>query len=145
MPCESRVNPDAFSTALLSSNSASLKLKREKVSWLRGAWEGVRNVVCAVACVSLRRTMMCISRVSLLILALLSAVTTMAQEKKIHRADLPAAVEKAVVAQSQGATIRGFSEETENGNTYYEAQMSMNGHGKDVLMDKTGTVVAVEE
>jgi hypothetical protein len=33
------------------------------------------------------------------------------QEKKIKRSDLPPAVEKAVVEQSQGATIRGFSQE----------------------------------
>jgi hypothetical protein len=45
--------------------------------------------------------------------------TTLAQaqehEKKIKRSALPPAVEKAVVEQSQGATIRGFSEEREKG------------------------------
>ena len=37
------------------------------------------------------------------------------QEKKIKRSDLPPAVERTVVARSQGATIRGFSQEEEKG------------------------------
>jgi uncharacterized membrane protein YkoI len=68
-----------------------------------------------------------------------------AQEKKIQRSDLPAAVEKTVAAQSKGATIRGFSEEQENGKTTYELQMTVNGHGKDVQMDESGEVIEVEE
>jgi uncharacterized membrane protein YkoI len=67
------------------------------------------------------------------------------QEKKIQRADLPPAVEKTVAAQSQGATIKGFSQEKENGQTYYEAEMTVNGHTKDVLIDPAGSVVEVEE
>lgn len=67
------------------------------------------------------------------------------QEKKIKRSDLPPAVEKTVVAQSGGATIKGFSEEKENGQTFYEAEMTVNGHSKDVLIDGSGTVVEVEE
>jgi hypothetical protein len=66
-------------------------------------------------------------------------------EKKISRSDLPAAVEKTVAAQSNGATIRGFNEEKENGKTYYEAELTINGHSKDVLIDATGTVAEVEE
>ena len=49
------------------------------------------------------------------------AITTLAvaddQEKKIKRADLPAAVAKTVAAISQGAIIKGFSQEVENGQT----------------------------
>lgn len=75
----------------------------------------------------------------------LVAVKCEAQEKKIKRSDLPAPVEKAVAAESAGATIRGFSEEKENGSTYYEVELTVNGHGKDVLMDKTGVIVEVEE
>ena len=66
-------------------------------------------------------------------------------EKKVQRADLPAPVEKTVAAQSQGATIKGFSQEEENGQTYYEAEMMVSGHSKDVLIDTSGTVVEVEE
>ena len=72
-------------------------------------------------------------------------VTAQEQEKKIKRSDLPPAVEKAVVEQSQGATVRGFSQEKENGQTFYEAEFMVNGHSKDVLMNVDGTVVEVEE
>src|SRR5258708_13583960 len=67
------------------------------------------------------------------------------QEKKIKRSDLPAAVEKTIAAQSAGATIKGFSQEKENGQIFYEAEMAGNGHTNDVLIDATGAVVEVEE
>lgn len=67
------------------------------------------------------------------------------QEKKIKRSDLPPAVEKAVAAQIQGATIRGFSEEKEHGQTFYEVEFVVNGQSKDVLMDANGQIVEVEE
>jgi len=76
---------------------------------------------------------------------LVLAGTASAQEKKIKRSELPPAVEKTVAAQSAGATIRGFSEEKEKGQTFYEAEMIMNGHSKDVLIATDGTVVEVEE
>ncbi len=78
------------------------------------------------------------------VIAALAAVAV-AQEKKIQRADLPPAVEKTVAAQSQGATIKGFSQEMEKGQTFYEAEMTVNGYSKDVEMDATGAVVEVEE
>src|SRR6266403_3028410 len=68
-----------------------------------------------------------------------------AQEKKIKRSDLPPAVEKTVAAQSAGATIRGFSTEKEKGQTFYEAEMMVNGHSRDLLIAADGTVVEVEE
>ncbi len=67
------------------------------------------------------------------------------QEHSIKRSDLPPAVEKTVAAESVGATIRGFSKEQEKGKTYYEAELTVNGHGKDILMDAAGAVVEVEE
>jgi hypothetical protein len=73
------------------------------------------------------------------------AGSALAQEKKIKRSDLPAAVEKTVAAQSKGATIRGFSEEQEKGKTTYELQMTVKGHSKDVQMDESGAVMEVEE
>jgi hypothetical protein len=68
-----------------------------------------------------------------------------AQEKKITRADLPPAVDKTVTAESAGATIKGFSQEKEKGETFYEAELVVNGHSKDVLIDASGSVVEVEE
>src|SRR4051812_39838837 len=44
-----------------------------------------------------------------------------AQEKKINRNQLPAAVEKTVAAESAGATIKGFATEVEDGQKFYEA------------------------
>jgi hypothetical protein len=68
-----------------------------------------------------------------------------AQEKKITKADLPIAVQKALDAQTQGATIRGFSTEIENGKRIYEAELTVNGHGKDISMDKDGNIIEIEE
>lgn len=77
--------------------------------------------------------------------SLFLTLPALTQEKKIKRSDLPPAVEKAVAAQSQGANIRGFSQEKENGQTFYEAALMVNGHSKDVLMDTNGQIVEVEE
>jgi hypothetical protein len=88
-----------------------------------------------------------LSRERVLALAgvLLCATFAFSQEKKIKRSDLPPAVEKAVAAQSEGATIRGFSQEKEKGQTFYEAEMVVNDHSKDVLIDSNGDIVEVEE
>src|SRR2546428_4252304 len=66
-------------------------------------------------------------------------------ERKITRKDLPAAVAKTVDARSHGATIRGYSEEQENGQTFYEVELRVHGHTRDVLIDSNGAVVQVEE
>jgi uncharacterized membrane protein YkoI len=66
-------------------------------------------------------------------------------EKKIERSALPPAVEKTVQAQSQGATIKGFTSETEDGVFLYEVQMTVNGHGRDISIAKDGTVLEVED
>ena len=81
----------------------------------------------------------------ILVASLIFAASASAQEKKIKRADLPPAVEKTVAAQSAGATVRGFTQEKEKGQVYYEAEMTVNGHSKDVLIDPNGAVVEVEE
>jgi uncharacterized membrane protein YkoI len=90
---------------------------------------------------------MSVSRVVGLALVTCLSLTlpALTQENKIKRSDLPPAVEKTVAAQSQGATIRGFSKEKENGKTLYEAELIINGHSKDVLIDANGAVVEVEE
>ena len=76
---------------------------------------------------------------------LLLAGNASAQEKKIKRSDLPPAVEKTVAAQSTGATIRGFSTEKENGQTLYEAELTVNGHSKDISMTADGSIAEIEE
>ena len=47
--------------------------------------------------------------------------------------------------ESEGATIKGFASEIEHGQKFYEVSLSVNGHNKDVLIDKNGNVVEVEE
>ena len=81
---------------------------------------------------------------SLATIGLLFSATS-GQEKKIKRAQLPAAVEQTVVKESEGATIKGFAAETEHQQTFYEASLTVNGHNKDILIDKKGNVVEVEE
>jgi uncharacterized membrane protein YkoI len=73
------------------------------------------------------------------------AAMTQASEQRVKMEDLPPAVQATVKAQSQGATLHGLSKEVENGKTLYEAEMVVNGHGKDVEIDSSGAVVAVEE
>jgi uncharacterized membrane protein YkoI len=82
---------------------------------------------------------------SAVVVILLAAAVTAAQEKKIQRSDLPPAVEATVSEQSQGATIKGFSQEQEHGQTFYEAEMTVNRHSKDILIDTHGAVVEIEE
>jgi hypothetical protein len=82
---------------------------------------------------------------ALAVVTVFLTLPALAQEIKIKRSDLPSAVEKTVAAQSQGTTIRGFSEERENGQTFYEAKLVVKGHSKDILMDANGAVVEVEE
>ena len=78
-----------------------------------------------------------------IVLATFSVVV--AQEKKIKREQLPPAVEKTVAEQSQGATVNGFATEIEKGRRLYEAELTIDGHSKDISMDKNGRIVEVEE
>ena len=80
-----------------------------------------------------------------LVIALATVSVSQAQERKIKRSQLPPAVEKTVAEQSQGATIRGFSTEIEKGKRVYEVEMTVNGHGKDIIVDSKGNVIEVEE
>ena len=82
---------------------------------------------------------------TLFVAALATSSIANAQEKKIRREELPPAVEKTVAEQSKGATVKGFSKEIEKGKTYYEAELLVNGHSKDILIDQNGNVVEIEE
>lgn len=80
-----------------------------------------------------------------LVITLALSATASAQEKKIKREQLPAAVEKTVAQESQGATINGFATEIENGTRLYEVELTVSGHSKDISMDQNGNIVEVEE
>src|SRR5579864_560298 len=75
----------------------------------------------------------------------LMAASLFAAEKRVKMENLPPAVQKTVQQQSKGATIRGLSQEVENGKTFYEAELKVNGHNKDLLIDSAGAVVEIEE
>jgi uncharacterized membrane protein YkoI len=66
-------------------------------------------------------------------------------ETRVKMKDLPKPVQKTVKEQSKGASVRGLSKETDQGKTYYEVELKVKGHTKDVLIDETGAVVETEE
>ena len=75
----------------------------------------------------------------------LAGISAQESEKTVKMADLPPAVQKAVKEHSKGATLKNLSTEVEKGKTQYEAEMTVNGHSKDVLFDANGNVLEVEE
>ena len=83
--------------------------------------------------------------VAALLIGLATVSVAQAQEKKLKREQLPPAVEKTVATESQGATIKGFATEVEKGERLYEVELTVNGHSKDISMNKNGDVVEVEE
>ena len=88
-------------------------------------------------------------RNALLVATLISGVVARgavhAAEQKITRAQLPPAVEKTVATESRGATITGFSTETERGQKLYEVELVVDGHGRNIQIDARGEIVEVEE
>jgi len=80
----------------------------------------------------------------MLVLGLLFSVAS-AQEKKITRKQLPPAVERTVAKESEGATVKGFATEVEKGQRLYEAALIVNGHHRDISMNRRGVIVEVEE
>jgi uncharacterized membrane protein YkoI len=68
-----------------------------------------------------------------------------AAETKVKMEDLPPAVQNAVKEQTKNARLVGLNRETENGQTNYEAETKVSGHSRDMLFDKNGAVVEVEE
>lgn len=68
-----------------------------------------------------------------------------AGEKRVQFSDLPPAVQKTAQAETQGATVNGYSKEVEHGNIRYEVAMILNGKSRDVSIDPSGKVVEVEQ
>src|ERR1700704_6963168 len=75
---------------------------------------------------------------------LIGGAAALASERKIALKDLPPAVQQAIKDQA-GATVRGLAKEVDKGKTLYEAELTINGHSKDIMFDEQGTVVSVEE
>lgn len=68
-----------------------------------------------------------------------------AEERHVSRTQLPAPVRKTADEQAQGATVRGYSTDVENGQREYEVEMTFNGHSKDVTIAPDGRLMEVEE
>jgi hypothetical protein len=77
--------------------------------------------------------------------ALLCVANAHAADKKLSRGHLPPPVQAAADEQAKGATVRGYSTETENGQKEYEVQLVVNGHSKDVTFAPDGRVMEIEE
>jgi uncharacterized membrane protein YkoI len=70
---------------------------------------------------------------------------TQDHDKKLKRSELPPAVQKTADQESQGARVRGYSSETENGQLEYEVALTVHGHSKDVSIAADGSVLEIEE
>ncbi len=66
-------------------------------------------------------------------------------EHRVELSELPVPVQHTIAKESAGGTVRAVSEETKNGELYYEAELNLRGHAKDMLFDRNGAIVEVEE
>lgn len=73
------------------------------------------------------------------------SLTMTAQERKVEESALPAPVRKAMQEQTQGATIKSYTTEVENGKRLYEAQTIVNAHTKDISVEANGTLSEIED
>jgi hypothetical protein len=67
------------------------------------------------------------------------------QDGVVQIQGVPAAVEKTVKEQSAGGMLVGLTTEREKNVTLYEAEMKINGHSKNLLIDSSGNIREVEE
>jgi len=83
----------------------------------------------------------------LIVISLICVSNAGAQRKEtfVNKKDLPSAVRTTVQKQSETGRLRGLVKEEENGQVFYEAEIKVNGHTRDVLIDQNGQVVEIEE
>ena len=74
-----------------------------------------------------------------------SAPLLLAQDRKITHDQLPASVQHAMDAETQGATVKGYATEMENGKRSYEAETVKDGHSRDVSFNSDGSLAEIEE
>lgn len=68
-----------------------------------------------------------------------------ATEKRITRNHLPPAVRRVADEQVQGATVRGYTTDVENGQREYEVEMMIGGRSKDVTIALDGRLIEIEQ
>ena len=86
-----------------------------------------------------------IETAAVVLLMVMVGTQASAQEKKLQRSQLPAAVQRTAAEQSRGAKVRGYATEKDEGQTVYEVEMTMHGRSRDVTIDSTGNVLEIEE
>ena len=75
----------------------------------------------------------------------LTSGTATAQAMDPNLKGLPPALQKAIAAETHGATIKSVSKEKEHGKVIYEVETLVNGRTRDVNFDANGAVLVVEE
>jgi hypothetical protein len=92
------------------------------------------------------RLMKAFARVALTVAAIATfGAPAVAQEKKITAKDVPAAVIAAFKNSYPNATIRGYAQEKEHGQVFYEIESREGTVSRDVLYHADGTVAEIEE
>ena len=81
----------------------------------------------------------------LLLPGLAASPRASAQEKKISKKEVPAAVLEAFQKSYPRAVIKGTSTEVEKGKTYYEIESLDGAQARDILYLADGTVAEIEE
>ena len=65
---------------------------------------------------------------------------------KIEKSDLPDEVRKTADRESGGATVTGYSQDTDDyGDTVYGVDLVVSGHTKTILIGEDGVVVEIDE
>ncbi len=85
--------------------------------------------------------------IALATLALLVAGSDPAKadgDEKVKFADLPEVVRKTIKAKYPEAKIGGASKETEDGETTYEVELTIDGQAIDIVLDSDGDIEGVE-
>ena len=75
-----------------------------------------------------------------ILLSFCLAAWVFAQEQKVNRKGVPAAVSASAAKAYPNARIEGWSKETEDGKTYYEAEMIEGQTKRDVIFLPDGKI-----
>jgi hypothetical protein len=76
---------------------------------------------------------------------MISAGIDRADERRVKYSDLPPAVKETVQRETQGATVKGYSREVENGKIEYEVETMLDGKSRDIAIDPSGKIIEVEQ
>jgi hypothetical protein len=74
-----------------------------------------------------------------------SCFVVLLADTRVQMKDLPEPVQKTVQEQTRNAKLRGLSKEVDHGKTFYEAETTVEGRSRDILIDASGAIVEVEE